>query len=85
MFVANAPGSNFNDTTVSLDHAYLYRMCAVGSGGIVSSPNNMALGTAITFELDNLIGKEIRAQHFYDVRTAVNALRAVANLPTATW
>jgi YD repeat-containing protein len=45
----------------------------------------MALGTATSFEFSSLQGQLIKAQHFYDVRTAVNAVRAVANLSAATW
>ncbi len=85
LFLANAAGTSFNDSTVSTDHAYLYRVRAVGTGGAVSLPSNMALGTAVSFEFSALLGKQIKAQHFYDVRTAVNAVRAVANRPAATW
>lgn len=85
-FVANVTGATTkNDTTVTNLHAYLYRVRAVTSTGAVSSPSNMALGTAISFQFSSLVGQEIRAQHFNDVRTAINAVRPVANLSAASW
>lgn len=85
LFLSNAASPGFNDTTVSSGHGYLYRVRAIGSGGIFSGPSNMALGTAVTFEFSALTNQLIKAQHVYDVRTAVNAVRAAANLPAATW
>jgi hypothetical protein len=85
LFLASTSNTTYSDTTVSTDQAYLYRVRAIGSGGVVSTPSNMALGTATTFEFSSLTGNLIKAQHFYDVRTAVNAVRAVANLSAATW
>ena len=85
LFVANSATTSFNDTTVSSAHAYLYRVRAAGSGGVVSGPSNMALCTAVSFEFSALTNQLIKAQHFYDVRMAVNAVRAAANLSAATW
>ena len=85
VFVSNAAGPSFSDGTVTSDHAYLYRVRAVTSAGAVSLPSNMALGTATSFEFSSLSGQLIKAQHFYDVRTAINAVRALANLPATTW
>jgi len=58
---------------------------ASDSGGGFSTPSNMALGTAISFEFSQLQGQQIKAQHFHDVRTAINSVRAVANKPAADW
>ncbi|HKP84132.1 MAG TPA: hypothetical protein VJT69_19095 [Pyrinomonadaceae bacterium] len=80
-----ASGTTFADQSASVDHAYLYRVRAVAPGGAVSPPSNMAFGTATSFEFNDLLGKDIKAQHFYDVRTAINAVRALANVPLATW
>lgn len=85
VFLSNTAAASFSDGTVTTDHAYLYRVRAVTSGGAVSTPSNMALGTATSFEFSSLQGQPIKAQHFYDVRTAINAVRAVANLSAATW
>jgi len=85
LFLANVPGTTHNDQSVSNNRAYLYRVRAITSGGFPSAPSNMAFGTTVSFEFSALQGKEIRAQHFYDIRTAVNAVRALANLPAASW
>jgi len=85
LILANTTATTLSDTTVSVDHAYLYRVRTIGTGGIFSAPGNMALGTATTFEFSSLQGQLIKAQHVYDLRTTVNAVRAAANLPAATW
>ena len=86
LFVANVTGATTkNDNTVTNLHAYLYRVRAVSSGGAVSAPSNMALGTAISFQFSNLQTQEVRAQHFYDVRTAINLVRALGNLSAESW
>lgn len=84
-FIGTAAAPTFNDTTVTSQRAYLYRVRAVLTNGCQSEPGNMALGTAIAFEFSQLATQQIRAQHFHDVRTAINAVRAVANLPAANW
>ena len=85
-FLANVTGATTkNDTTVTNLNAYLYRVRAVSNTGAVSAPSNMALGTAISFQFSSLAGQQIRAQHFHDVRTAINAVRPVGNLAAATW
>lgn len=85
MPLANTTATSFNDTTVSTDHAYLYRVRTIATGGAISTPGNMVLGTATTFQFTSLTGQEIKAQHFYDVRTAINAVRFLAGQPVSTW
>ncbi len=86
LFVANVTGATTkNDTTVTNLHAYLYRVRAVSSVGAISSPSNMALGTAISFQFSSLQGQIVLAQHFHDVRTAINLVRAVGNVPAEVW
>lgn len=85
VLIASPSGTTHSDTTASIDHAYLYRVRAVAPGGAVSAPSNAAFGTATSFEFTSLLGKDIKAQHFYDVRTAINAVRALANQAAATW
>jgi YD repeat-containing protein len=85
-FVANVTGATTkSDTSVTNLHAYLYRVRAVSNTGVISPPSNMALGTAISFQFSSLQGQEIRAQHFYDVRTAINLVRALGNVPAESW
>ena len=85
LFLGNATSASYHDQAVSPGNGYLYRVRAIGSGGIFSVPSNMALGTAVSFEFSSLTNQLIKAQHVYDVRTAINAVRAVANLPAASW
>ena len=84
-FVASSNSTAFNDTTVTSLRAYLYRVRAVLTDGCQSFPSNTALGTAISFEFTQLQNQPIRAQHLHDVRTAINAVRVLANLTPATW
>lgn len=88
LFRANTTNTTFQDGSVTTDQAYLYRIRAVTSGGLPSTPSNMALGTATSFEFNGvggLQGQPVRKQHFYDVRTAINAVRLVAGLAQASW
>jgi Fibronectin type III domain len=81
----NMTGTTHNDGTVTNLHAYLYRVRAVSGSGVVSAPSNMALGTAISFEFDELDNQLIRARHFNDVRTAINLVRTIGNRPEYSW
>jgi YD repeat-containing protein len=87
LFRANTASTTFQDTSVTTDQAYLYRVRAVTSGGVPSAPSNMALGTTTSFEFNGaaLVGNVVKKQHIYDIRTAINAVRAVAGLTAATW
>jgi hypothetical protein len=87
LFRANSASTSFQDTSVTTDQAYLYRVRAVTSGGLPSVPSNMAVGTTTSFEFNGaaLVGKVGKKQHIYDIRTAINAVRAVAGLTAATW
>ena len=83
--IGTTTATTYPDGSVTTLHAYLYRVRAVTSGGLTSTPSNMALGTATAFEFSSLSGQTIKAQHFYDVRNATNAVRAVANRPAINW
>lgn len=83
--IANVSSTTFTDTTMSNLNAYVYRVRAVGSGNVYSQASNMAVGTAITFQSDQLPGQPIKAQHLHDVRTAINAVRTASNIPAANW
>ena len=87
LFRANSAGTTFQDTSVTTDQAYLYRVRAVTSGGLPSIPSNMALGTATSFEFNGaaLVGNSVKKQHLYDIRTAINGVRAVGGLAAAAW
>ena len=85
---ANAGNTTFIDSNVTSGSSYLYRVRAVeqvNSCALVpSGPSNMAMGTAMSFQ-STALGQSIRAQHFHAIRTAINAVRAAANIVPATW
>ncbi len=83
---ANVTATSFTDNTVSSGSAYLYRVRAVGSSNF-SSPSNVDLATAISFLDDPLTAGStpVKAQHLTELRQAVDAVRAAANLSAATW
>lgn len=83
--IGTATGTTYNDQLVTELHVYLYRVRAVTAAGASSTPSNMALGTAITFEFDELDNQEIRARHFNDIRTAINKVRNVAGRQNYNW
>lgn len=86
--VGTSATTSINDNNVSRGNAYLYRVCAADTGGqCVSGYSNFALGTAVTFADSQLVAQStaVKAQHFNDLRLAVNAVRATAGLPAATW
>jgi hypothetical protein len=89
----SSPTTTYTDTDVVTTHSYIYRVRGLGAGNVSSGPSNMAAGTAISFEFDKLIDnqggqvirREVRTRHFNDVRTAINAMRFLANMPPAIW
>jgi len=85
--IANPVPTNYSDNSVSSGSAYLYRVRAVDSSGTPSSPSTMAVGTAITFQDATLVAgtTPIKKQHIYDLRQAVNAVRALGGLSAITW
>jgi hypothetical protein len=85
--VANATGTTFNDTSVSTGTSYLYRVCAVDAVGHHSPCTMPNLATTVTFYENPLVAgvTTVKAQHVYDLRQAVNAVRSLAGLSAATW
>jgi YD repeat-containing protein len=66
-----APGANV--------HSYLYRVRAVDAFGAPSLPSNMGLGTVIAFTDPTLTAgvTDIKKEHIYELRYAVDAVRAL--------
>jgi photosystem II stability/assembly factor-like uncharacterized protein len=87
--LADIPPSttSFTDLSVSNSVAYLYQVRAVGSSGNSSQPSNMDLATTMSFTDNPLMAGAtvIKAQHIDELRAAVNAVRAAAGLPLASW
>lgn len=78
--IGTSAGPAFTDTSVSASSAHLYRVRAV-SGASVSDNSNVDLATTVIFTDPGLaIGTTIKAAHFNELRTAVNAVRGLAGL-----
>jgi hypothetical protein len=89
----NTPTINYSDASVTSGMAYLYRVRAVDSNGNFSSYSSADLATAISFQDDPLTSTTenqsaatpIRAVHLTQLRSAVNAVRALAGIAAASW
>jgi hypothetical protein len=84
---SNVAGTTYQDTTVTSVNAYLYRVRTADAVGNLSAPSGIDVATAITFTDNPLtVGTTpVRAVHMTELRQAVNAVRAAANLSAATW
>jgi hypothetical protein len=71
----------FNDPGRTADTAYLYKVRATGPGG-PSTASNIDAATTTIFTDDPLVaaGTKIKALHLAELRTAVNAMRALAGI-----
>ena len=71
----------WDDTADAPNTAYLYRVRA-GAGGVPSAPSNSDLATTVMFTDDPLTtgGPVIKAAHLAQLRTAVNAVQALAGM-----
>lgn len=78
--------NSFTDTSAAANTAYLYRVRAVNSGG-TSADSAADLATTVIFTDDPLAPRStrIKAVHLAELRTAVNAVRALAGIGTATF
>jgi hypothetical protein len=82
----NVTGTSFTDTTAASGAAYLYRVRAVGPSGAASAFSNTDLATTVLFTDHPLFpGVLIRAEHVSQLRQAVDAVRAAAELPAVNW
>jgi hypothetical protein len=84
---SNVTTTAYSDTTVTSVNAYLYRVRSADAVGNLSPPSGIDVATAITFTDDPLSQNTtaIKAPHVTELRQAVNAVRATANLAPATW
>lgn len=84
--VTTPTASPFTDSTAQADNVYRYRVQAVFSGGGTSGFSNGDLATTF-FQGDSVTAGQtvIRAKHFTDLRQAVNDVRQIAGLTTASW
>ena len=84
---SNVATTSYSDTTVTSINAYLYRVRSADAIGNLSAPSSIDVATAITYTDDPLTQgtTPIKAQHVTELRQAVNAVRAAANLTAVTW
>lgn len=78
--------NGFVDSTASSGTSYLYRVIAINNAG-VSVPSAADLATTVPFTDDPLVPAvtRIKAAHLGELRSAVNAVRALAGLPAASF
>ncbi len=84
--VGTSSSTSFTDSSVAANTAYLYRVRAVSSAGS-SADSASDLATTVMFTDDPLVQRstKIKAVHLAELRTAVNAVRALAGLPVASF
>ena len=77
--------TSFTDTGASPNTAYLYKVRAINAGGSADSAPDLAM--TVIFTDDPLVAGStiIKAVHLAELRTAVNAVRALAGLAAATF
>ncbi|HYH08552.1 MAG TPA: hypothetical protein VEK11_15965 [Thermoanaerobaculia bacterium] len=74
--IGTTTGTSLVDSSVTANTTYLYRVRAVSASAVQSPLSNVDAATTIVFSEDS----RIRALHFTQLRTAVNAMRASAGL-----
>lgn len=85
-FLAFTPTTNsYPDQSVTAGHAYAYRVRAVHHDGTYSSYTNVDVASTYAFTpiVDGVT--TVGAAHLSELRTAVGALRTVANLGAYAW
>lgn len=86
-FVAH-PTTNYTDNTASANTAYLYKVrSAAAAGANESADSNRDLATTVIFSDDPLVvgTTTVQAVHLTQLRTAVNAVRALASLGAGSY
>lgn len=85
--VGNPTGTSFSDTSATANTSFLYRVKAVDGSSNESGDSNSDLATTVVFT-DNVItigSTPVKAVHFSELRTAVNAVRTLAGLSVASF
>lgn len=83
--VGTSAGTTFNDTPLSANTTYLYKVQAV-VGAVTSPLSNVDAATTVMFTNDPLTTSvPIKTAHATELRTAVNAMRTAAGLPSVAF
>jgi predicted phage tail protein len=85
--IGTSTTNSFPNSLLGPGNTYLYRVRAVDTQNAYSPYSNLDLATTILFTDDPISSgvTKVRAVHFSEMRQAVNAVRATAGLPAATW
>lgn len=78
--LATTASTSTNDNSVTANTTYLYKVRAVGSGGPGAFSNVDAATTVVFTDAPLSVGVVVKATHWAQLRTAVNAMRASAGL-----
>jgi chitodextrinase len=79
--------TSYSNSSLTANTAYLYKVSAENSSNVVTGWSNVDLATTILFTDDTITTgvTEMKAAHVTELRTAVNAVRALAGLSAASW
>ena len=78
-------GNSYDDVTVAANTSYLYRVRAVTAGGTSGNSGEDLATTVIFTDVALLPAIKVKAVHVTQLRTAVNAVRALAGLDPAVF
>jgi ELWxxDGT repeat protein len=85
--IGTSSTTQFSDTAVTPNNAYLYRVIGRGANGALSPFSNTDIASTRAFTDDPLLAKvtRIKAAHINELRSAINAARAAAGLAPYTF
>jgi hypothetical protein len=84
--IGSTATTSYNDTTAASGAAYLYAVTAVDGSGNVTPRSDVDLATTVIFADPALTsGATIRQIHLVQLRTAVNAVRTLAGVGSASF
>jgi hypothetical protein len=77
--------TTYDDTGALPNKAYLYRICAVAGNQLTCTAPDLTTTTYFQDYPFQINQTHIRAQHFLDLMSAVNAVRSLADMQPVTW
>lgn len=86
-FVSNAPGASFTDSGAPSSSALLYKVRAIAGNGTASGFSAVELALTYAFTDSTLTPgvTTVKLAHLSELRSAANAVRALAALGAMTW
>lgn len=86
-FLGNAPGASFTDNNAPSSAALLYKVRAIAAGGTASEFSAVELALTYAFTDGTLTAgvTPVKLAHLTELRSAANAVRAVASFGAMTW